>query len=164
MQSNIQQYYPNFYTFYESHFFPGQTPVPPRSGTCIPDLSHDPIRAIWLAEVRKFHQHHYRMYCLHCPTLNKVLLLLLLLLPLHPNPPSKFKPNSTARFNRFSSGTPCVTLWNSLCSIPVTWVSTHNHWSALILESETVYPRKTLKKFAKKKDLVIMIKPGTYVE
>ena len=35
MQSNIQQYYPSFYTFYESHFFPGQTPVPPRSGTCI---------------------------------------------------------------------------------------------------------------------------------
>ena len=47
--------------------------------------------------------------------------------PLHPHPPSKFKPNSTARSNRFSSGTPCVTLWNSLCSIPVTWVSTHNY-------------------------------------
>ena len=48
--------------------------------------------------------------------------------PLHPNPPpSKFKPNSTAWSNRFSSGTPCVTLWNSLCSIPVTWVSTHNY-------------------------------------
>ena len=62
MQSNIQQYYPSFYTFYESHFFPGQTPVPPRSGTCIPDLSHDPIWAIWLAEVRKFHQHHDRMW------------------------------------------------------------------------------------------------------
>ena len=61
MQSNIQQYYSSFYTFYESHFFPGQTPVPPRSGTCIPDLSHDPIWAIWLAEVRKFHQHHDRM-------------------------------------------------------------------------------------------------------
>ena len=47
--------------------------------------------------------------------------------PLHPHPTSKFKPNSTARSNRFSSGTPCVTLWNSLCSIPVTWVSTHNY-------------------------------------
>ena len=33
MQSNIQQCYPSFYTFYESHFFPGQTLVPPRSGT-----------------------------------------------------------------------------------------------------------------------------------
>ena len=53
MQSNIQQYYPSFYTFYESHFFPGQT--------CIPDLSHDSIWAIWLAEVRKFHQHHDRI-------------------------------------------------------------------------------------------------------
>ena len=61
MQSNIQHYYPNFYTFYEGHFFPGQTPVPLRSGTCIPDLSHDPIWAIWLAEVRKFHQHHDRI-------------------------------------------------------------------------------------------------------
>ena len=63
MQSNIQQYYPRFDTFYESHFSPGQTPVPPRSGTCIPDLSHDPIWAIWLAEVRKFHQHHDRIRC-----------------------------------------------------------------------------------------------------
>ena len=61
VQSNIQQYYPSFYTFYESHFFPGQTPVPPRSGTCILDLSHDPIWAIWLAEVTKFHQHHDRI-------------------------------------------------------------------------------------------------------
>ena len=46
---------------------------------------------------------------------------------LHPHPPSNLKPNSTARSDRFSSGTPCVTLWNSLCSIPVTWVSTHNY-------------------------------------
>ena len=61
MQPNIQQYYPSFYTFYESHFFAGQTPVPPRSGTWILDLSHDPIWAIWLAEVRKFHQHHDRI-------------------------------------------------------------------------------------------------------
>ena len=37
------------------------TPVPPRSGTWILDLSHDPIWAIWLAEVRKFHQHHDRI-------------------------------------------------------------------------------------------------------
>ena len=42
-------------------FFPGQTPVPPRSGTWILDLSHDPIWAIWSAEVRKFHQHHDRI-------------------------------------------------------------------------------------------------------
>ena len=83
--------------------------------------------------------------------------------PLHPTPPSNLKPNSTARSDRFSSGTPSVTVWNSLCSIPVTWVSTHNYYSVLILECETVYPRKTRKKFAKKKDLVIMIKPGTYV-
>ena len=61
MQSNTKQYYPSFYTFYESYFFPGQTPVPPRSGTWILDLSHDPIWAIWLAEVRKFHQHHDRI-------------------------------------------------------------------------------------------------------
>ena len=44
-----------------------------------------------------------------------------------PPPPSNLKPNSTARSDRFSSGTPCVTLWNSLCSIPVTWVITHNY-------------------------------------
>ena len=56
--SNIIQV---FTFFYESHFFPGQTSVPPRSGTCIPDLSHDPIWAIWLVEVRKFHQHHDRI-------------------------------------------------------------------------------------------------------
>ena len=66
MQSNVQQYYPSFYTFYESYFFPGQTPVPPRSGTWILDLSHDPIWAIWLAEVRKFHQHHDRIFIYGC--------------------------------------------------------------------------------------------------
>ena len=42
-------------------FFPGQTPVPSRSGTWILDLSHDLIWAIWLAEVWKFHQHHDRI-------------------------------------------------------------------------------------------------------
>ena len=61
MQSNIQQYYPSFHTFYESHFSQVR-PVPHRSGTWILDLSHDPIWAIRLAEVRKFHQHHDRMY------------------------------------------------------------------------------------------------------
>ena len=65
MQSNIQQNYPGFYTFYESHFFSGQTPVPPRSGTWILDLSHDPTWAIWLAGVRKFHQHHGRIQNIH---------------------------------------------------------------------------------------------------
>ena len=43
-------------------FFPGQTPVPPRSGTWILDLSQDPIWATWLAEVSKFHQNHDRIY------------------------------------------------------------------------------------------------------
>ena len=61
MQYNIQHYCPSFYTFYERHFFPGQTPVSPRSRTWILDLSHDPIWAIWLAEVGKFHQHHDRI-------------------------------------------------------------------------------------------------------
>ena len=32
------------------------------SGTWILDLSHDPIWAIWLAELSKFHQHHDRIY------------------------------------------------------------------------------------------------------
>ena len=50
-----------FYTFYESYFFPGQTPVPPRSWMWILDLSHDPFWAIWLAEVTKSHQHHDRI-------------------------------------------------------------------------------------------------------
>ena len=50
-----------FYTFYESYFFPGQTPVPPRSWLWILDLSHDPFWAIWLAEVTKSHQHHDRI-------------------------------------------------------------------------------------------------------
>ena len=58
----MQQYYPSFYTFFLwKPFFPGQTPVPRRSGPWILDLSHDPIWAIWLAEVRKFHQHHDKM-------------------------------------------------------------------------------------------------------
>ena len=49
------------YTFHESYFFPGQTPVPPRSWLWILDLSHDPFWAIWLAEVTKSHQHHDRI-------------------------------------------------------------------------------------------------------
>ena len=57
MQSNIHQYYPSFYTFIKA-IFPGQAPVPPRSGTWILDLSHHPIWAIWLAEVSRFHRHH----------------------------------------------------------------------------------------------------------
>ena len=45
---HIQWCYLNFfYTFYESYFFPGQTPVPPRSWLWILDLSHDPFWAIW---------------------------------------------------------------------------------------------------------------------
>ena len=51
-----------FCTLFMKPIFPGrQTPVPPRSGTWIVDLSHDPIWAIWLAEASKFHQHHDRM-------------------------------------------------------------------------------------------------------
>ena len=50
-----------FLHFLWKPFLPGHTPVPPRSGTWILDLSHDPIWAIWLAEVRKFHQHHDRL-------------------------------------------------------------------------------------------------------
>ena len=50
-----------FLYFLWKPFFPGQTPVPPRSGTWILDLSHDPIWAIWLAEVRKFQQHQDRI-------------------------------------------------------------------------------------------------------
>ena len=50
-----------FLYFLWKPFFPGQTPVPPRSGTWILDLSHDPILAIWLAEIRKFHQNHERI-------------------------------------------------------------------------------------------------------
>ena len=57
MYSNIIQ----VFTLFMKAIFPGQTPVPPRSGTWILDLSHDPIWAIWLAEVRKFHQHHDRI-------------------------------------------------------------------------------------------------------
>ena len=38
--------YKKFYIFMEA-IFAGQTPVPPRSGTWILDLSYDPILAIW---------------------------------------------------------------------------------------------------------------------
>ena len=62
-----------FYTFYESYFFPGQTPVPPRSWLWILDLSHDPFWAIWLAEVTKSHQHHDRI--LHPTPWNSVTIL-----------------------------------------------------------------------------------------
>ena len=37
------------------------TVMSPRSGTRILDQSHDPIWAIWLAEVSKFHQYHDRI-------------------------------------------------------------------------------------------------------
>ena len=60
MQSNLQQYYPSFYTFMKA-IFPGSDTVPPKSGTWILDLSHDPIWAIWFAVVRQFHQHHDRI-------------------------------------------------------------------------------------------------------
>ena len=55
---NLKMQSKSFLHFLWKPFFPGQTPVPSRSGTWILDLSHDPIWAIWLAEVRKFHQHH----------------------------------------------------------------------------------------------------------
>ena len=45
--SNIIQ----FFTLFTKSIFPGQTPVPPRPGIWILDLSHDSIGAIWLAEV-----------------------------------------------------------------------------------------------------------------
>ena len=60
----IQQYYP-FFAFLSKLFFPGQTPVPPRSGTWILDLAHDPIWAIWLAEVSKFQQRYDRIVLQH---------------------------------------------------------------------------------------------------
>ena len=47
--------------------FPGQTPVPTRSGTWILDLSHDPIWTIWSVQVRKFDQHHDRI-AIHAKT------------------------------------------------------------------------------------------------
>ena len=56
-----------FLQFLWKLFFPGQTPVPPRSGTWILDLSHDQIWAIWLAEVRRFHHHHDRLECTWLP-------------------------------------------------------------------------------------------------
>ena len=40
--------------------FPGSDTRPTQVGDIL-DLSHDPIWAIWLAEVRKFHQHHDRI-------------------------------------------------------------------------------------------------------
>ena len=39
-------------------FFPGSDIRPTQVGTWILYLSHDPIWAIWLAEVRKFNQHY----------------------------------------------------------------------------------------------------------
>ena len=39
--------------------FPGSDTRPTQVGDL--DLSHDPIWVIWLAEVRKFHQHHDRI-------------------------------------------------------------------------------------------------------
>ena len=45
-----------FFSLFIQANFPGQTPVPSRSGTWIFELLHDPIWAIWLAEVSKFHQ------------------------------------------------------------------------------------------------------------
>ena len=52
-------------------FFPGQTPVPPRSWLWILDLSHDPFWAIWLAEVTKSHRHHDRMVHHSCKQMDK---------------------------------------------------------------------------------------------
>ena len=52
----------NFLHFLWKLLFPGKTPVPPRSGTWILDLSHYIIWAIWLAEVRKCHQHYERIF------------------------------------------------------------------------------------------------------
>ena len=47
--------------------FPGSDTRPTRSGTWILDLSHHQIWAIWLAEVRKFHQHPDRISnTIHC--------------------------------------------------------------------------------------------------
>ena len=43
-----------FYTFYESHFFPGKTPVPPRSRTGILNFSHEPMWVTCLTGVSKF--------------------------------------------------------------------------------------------------------------
>ena len=41
--------------------FPRSDTCPIQAGTWILDLSHDPIWAIWLVEVSKFHQHHDRI-------------------------------------------------------------------------------------------------------
>ena len=52
---------PKFFTLFMKAIFPVLTLVLLRSGTWTLDLSHDPIWAIWLAEIGKFHQHHDRI-------------------------------------------------------------------------------------------------------
>ena len=46
-------------------FFPGSDNRPTQVGDIDLDLSHDPIWAIWLAEVKKFHEHHDRISYYH---------------------------------------------------------------------------------------------------
>ena len=45
-----------FFPHFMKVIFPGSDTRPIQVGTWILDLSHDPIWAIWLAEVNKFHQ------------------------------------------------------------------------------------------------------------
>ena len=59
-QSNIRHNY-QIFTLFMIAIFPGLTPAPPQSWTEILELSHDPIRTIWLSEVSKLHQHYERM-------------------------------------------------------------------------------------------------------